>query len=63
LRGFAVNWRAGWGREERSGSTRFVLDYAALYADSIEGIDRLAYHRGRTIWGLSDDERRLMLGY
>lgn len=61
LREFTVNWRARWARQERLGNTRFVLDYTAVCAGSIEGTERRTY--GRTAWGLSDEERRLLLGY
>jgi hypothetical protein len=63
LREFAVNWRAMWGREERRGSTRFVLNYTAVYAESIEGTERMAYSRRRNVYGLTDEERLLLLGY
>jgi hypothetical protein len=64
LRAFTVNWRAMWGREVRTGSTRFVLDYTALYASgAVDGTDRYANHRGRTVWGLPNKDRRLLLGY
>jgi hypothetical protein len=64
LREFSVDWRAMWGREERSGSTRFVLNYTALYAESIEKPERLAHHRRRSnVYGLSDEERRMLLRY
>ncbi len=63
LREFAVNWRAMWGSEKRSGTTRFVLHYSALYAESIEGTERVAQHHRRRVLGLSDEEHRLFLGY
>jgi len=63
LREFAVNWRAVWGRENRTGSTRFVLDYAGVYTAGVDGLERPAQRRSRPVWGMTDQERRLLSRY
>lgn len=64
LREFTLNWRAMWAQETRTGRTRFVMDYSAIYADgSVEATDRYASRRARAPWGVSSQERRILLGY
>ncbi len=64
LREFTLGWRATWDREARVGSTRFVMDYSAIYADgSVGGPERYASRNSRVPWGVSREEQRLLLGY
>ena len=63
LREFTLNWRARWSRSERVGSTRFVLDYMATYAGGTVGTGEGARRDNRAVWGLTNEERRLLLRY